>query len=503
MVPRFTGETIDSIKLRFHRLDCRGTVQYGIFELNWMLPINDLDPQSDTPLYRQIFDRIRVLIDSGRLEAGAKLPPTRELAGMLGLNRATVSAAYELLEADGLISGHVGRGSFVAGRARPSGSASPDLISFANSRPSELLFPIEEFRAACSEVIRSSDVMDILQLGPPSGYAPLRRYLLRKAREEGLAKADDDVLITSGCQQAFDLLQRTFITGGETVWIEDPVYPGLKNVFHRAGARVLGMPVTPSGLDLARLERLAANDPPSMVVVTSNFQNPTGNTLSLHERHALLAIVERTGALLIENDVYGDLRYEGDPLPMVKQFGGGRGVVLRSFSKLAFPGLRIGWAIGPRALLDALTATKQWSDLHSDQLSQAVLLRFSESGRLEQHRSRVLRTGAERLRAALDACARHLPACSRWTQPQGGMNLWVSLPEPLDSSELLPMAEREGVTYLPGRHFAVGAPDPCSFRISFAGVTPERIETGIGMLGQVFKSGIERAREQLQSAVIV
>jgi len=132
-----------------------------------------------------------------------------------------------------------------------------------------------------------------------------------------------------------------------------------------------------------------------------------------------------------------------------------------------------------------------------------VLLRFSESGRLAQHRARVLRTGAERLRAALDACARYMPAGSRWTQPQGGMNLWVSLPEPLDSSELLPMAEREGVTYLPGRHFAVGAPDPCSFRISFAGVTPERIETGIGMLGQVFKSGIERAREQLQSAVIV
>jgi 2-aminoadipate transaminase len=469
-----------------------------------MLPIGNLDPQSETPLYRQIFDQIRSLIDSGRLEAGAKLPPTRELAGMLGLNRATVSAAYELLEADGLISGQVGRGSFVAGPARHRPAASPDLITFANSRPSELLFPVEEFRAACSEVIRSGDVLDILQLGPPSGYAPLRRHLLRNAREEGSATETDDVLITSGCQQAFDLLQRTFVANGETVLIEDPVYPGLKNVFQRAGARVIGIPVAEDGLDLARMERVAAAAPPALIIITSNFQNPTGNTLSLEARRRLLRIVENSGALLVENDIYGQLRYEGEPIPLVKQLGEGneRVLVLRSFSKLAFPGLRVGWTIGPRALVDRLTATKQWSDLHSDQLSQAVLLRFSESGRLAEHRERVLRTGRERLRAALAACERHLPAGSHWTRPQGGMNLWVRLAE-VDAGELLPLAEREGITYLPGRHFAVGAPEPGSLRISFAGVTPERIETGIGILGRVLRSGLERARERLESAVIV
>jgi len=441
------------------------------------------------------------MIDSGRLEAGTKLPPTRELAGQLGLNRATVSAAYELLEADGLIVGQVGRGSFVASTAGSRNSAPPGLISFASSRPSEMLFPVEEFRAACNEVIRSAEVQDVLQLGPPSGYGPLRRYLLQRARDEGIAGDDDDILITSGCQQAFDLLQRSFVMNGETVAIEDPVYPGLKHVFERAGARVSGIPIAPSSLDFAKLARM---ERPAIVVVTPNFQNPTGNTLSLEARQELLAFVERTGALLIENDVYGELRYEGETLPLIKRLSPLRGtLVLRSFSKLAFPGLRVGWAIGPRPLIERLTATKQWSDLHSDQLSQAVLLRFAESGRLEQHRERVLRTGRERLRAALSACEKHLPAGSHWTRPEGGMNLWARLREPLDTAELLPAAEREGVSYLPGRHFALGTPEHGSLRISFAGESPERIESGIAILARVFKAGLDRARAQLESAVVV
>ncbi len=469
-----------------------------------MLAITGLDPQSETPLYRQIFDQVRQLIDSGRLEAGVRLPPTRELAGQLGLNRATISAAYELLEADGLITGHVGRGSFVATPSGKRDFASPELISFANSRPSEMLFPVEEFRAACSEVIRGVEVHDVLQLGSPSGYGPLRRYLLERSREEGVAGPADDILITSGCQQAFDLLQRTFVADNETILIEDPVYQGLKNAFQRGGARVIGIPIRSTGLDLALLERTALRERPALIVITSSFQNPTGNTLTLGEREQLASIAGRAGALLIENDIYGELRYEGNPQPTIKQMSaGGETILLRSFSKLAFPGLRVGWMIGPRPWIERLTATKQWSDLHSDQLSQAVLLRFAESGRLAQHRTRVLRTGAERLHATLAACERHLPEGSQWTRPQGGMNLWVQLREPLDAGELLPAAEREGVTYLPGRHFAVGAAQPGSFRISFAGVTPERIESGIGTLGRVFRAGLERIREQFESAVIV
>src|SRR5258708_17458588 len=269
-----------------------------------MLTLTGLDPRSGLPLYREIFYQLRVMIDSGRLEAGAKLPPTRELAGQLGLNRATVSAAYELLEADGLITGHVGRGSFVASSAGSRNFASPGQISFANSRPSEMLFPVEEFRGACAEMIRGSEVQDVLQLGSPAGYGPLRRYLLQHAREEGVARDGDDILITSGCQQAFDLLQRSFVVDGQTVLIEDPVYPGLKNVFERAGSHVMGIPIAPSGLDCAKLRRVRADRPPPIVVGTSNFQKPTGNTPSLAARQELLRIVPRPRAPLIAKQIF-------------------------------------------------------------------------------------------------------------------------------------------------------------------------------------------------------
>jgi 2-aminoadipate transaminase len=478
-----------------------------------MLPIGPLDPDSDSPLYRQVYLQIKDLIDSGRFSKGSRLPATRELAGQLGLNRTTVSAAYELLEGEGLITGHVGRGSFVAGSPgtgngipwadileppAPNLAAAPTstpIAGFSSSRPSELLFPLEEFRATCAEVIASADAQTILQLGSPSGYPPLRRYLLELARTEGVARESDDILITSGCQQAFDLLQRTLVRKGETVLLEDPVYLGLRNAFERGGARLIGVPVGANGIDLESLERIIARERPRLLAVTSNFQNPTGATLPLASRKTLLRITQAAGVILVENDIYGALTYEGDPIPTLKRLDdSGDTVLLRSFSKLAFPGLRVGWIVGPRPLIEKLTETKLWSDLHTDQLSQAVLLRFAESGRLAEHRQRMLEAGRERLRAVLSACEKYLPAEARFTRPRGGMSLWVTLPAPLDAGELLARAEREGVTYLPGRYFAVSHPQPNSLRISFAGMAPDQIREGIAILGRIFHEELERVR---------
>jgi DNA-binding transcriptional MocR family regulator len=430
-----------------------------------MLPISPLDPDQKSPLFRQLSDQMRKMIESGTLRPGARLPATRELAEQLGLNRTTVSAAYALLESEGLIAGHVGRGSFVTGRAKGTNDSAP--ASFSRSRPSELLFPLDEFRKSCAEVIASDDAASILQLGSPSGYPPLRRYLLEQARAEDTARESDDILITSGCQQAFDLLQRT-IGQGATVLIEDPVYLGVRSVFERAGARLIGVPVGAEGIDIESLERIIARERPRLLSVTSNFQNPTGATMPLAARQALLRITQAAGVMVIENDIYGPLCYEGEPLPSIKQLDDtGDTILLRSFSKVAFPGLRVGWVIARRALIEELTEAKQWSDLHTDQLSQAVLLRFAESGRLERHRERMLVAGRERLHAALEACEQYLPAGAKYTRPRGGMSLWIELPESLDAAELLPRAEREGVTYLPGRYFAVARPQPNGLRISF------------------------------------
>jgi 2-aminoadipate transaminase len=293
----------------------------------------------------------------------------------------------------------------------------------------------------------------------------LRRYLMAEARREGV------------------------------IALEDPVYPGVKNLFASAGAHAVGVRMGLDGIDLDDLERTLERDRPKALVVTTNFQNPTGATLPLAARKALLSLARSAGVVVIENDTYGDLRYEGSAIPSLKELPGAEDtILLRSYSKVAFPGLRVGWAIGPRAVIARMSEAKQLCDLHSDQLSQAVLLRFAESGRLEAHRRHALTTGAERLKAVLSACRNHLPAGTTFTRPQGGMNLWVRLPEPLDAGELLARAQRENVTYLPGRYFTVSRADPGGLRLSFAGLTPEKIEAGVSILGAIFAAELERTQ---------
>jgi 2-aminoadipate transaminase len=480
-----------------------------------------LNPHSETPLYRQLFERIASQIRSGERERGERLPATRELAGQLGLNRTTISAAYELLEAEGLIAGQVGRGSFVTGGRAASepgiswgtlldrndsgfGIASAAMgreISFVMSRPSRDLFPLDDFRASCEAVLARDDLADILQLGSPSGYEPLRRYLLEEARAQNLAAPGDDLIVTNGCQQALDLIARVLLRPGDTVAIEDPVYPGLKNLLAGMGVQLAGIPVNADGIDIAQVERALERDRPRLVIVTSNFQNPTGATLPENSRRALLQAARAKGVPVVENDAYGELRYEGEPVSAIKQLDDHAGtVLLRSFSKVSFPGLRVGWALGPKALIDRIRHAKEASDLHTDQLSQAVLLEFAESGRLAAHRARVLDAGGKRLRATLEACSAYLPAGTRWTHPQGGMNVWVRLAEPLDAARLLQRAQKEGVAYLPGRYFAVARQDAGALRLSFAGLPPEEIRRGLEVLGRIVSDEIEAAAQSFEPA---
>lgn len=475
-----------------------------------MLPTWVLDEASDLPLYRQLFDQIRLSIDRGDLAADSRLPASRELAVSLGINRTTVSAAYELLESEGLIRQEVGRGSFVQPSARQrvnwddllasdEGLAMPPAaevpLSFAASRPGERQFPLEAFRATLREVADSEELPAILQLGAPAGYGPLRRYLFEQARRDGVAGPGDDLLITNGVQQCFDLLQRALAARGETVVVEDPVYPGLKNVFVRGGARVAGAPVGPHGLDLEALERIFAREHPRLLIVTPSFQNPTGTTLPAAARRSLLALAHAHGVVVVENDLYGELSYEAaPPAPLKSLDKSGDTVLLKSFSKMSFPGLRVGWLIGPRHLVQRLTELKQLSDIHSDQLAQAALLRFAESGRLEEHWQEVRRAGRERLRAVIDACERELPPGTRFTRPAGGMSLWVRLPEPLDAAALLDRAAAQGVAYLPGRYFAVAREERSSLRLSFAGLEPDEIRRGVAILGRLFREELGKAR---------
>ncbi|HNY41058.1 MAG TPA: PLP-dependent aminotransferase family protein [Bryobacteraceae bacterium] len=479
-----------------------------------MLSLPQFDAASGEPIYKQLYEHIRGEILSGRLARGTKLPATRELSTQLDLNRTTVAAAYELLEKEGLIRGHVGRGSYVAGVGPGAGDGfwaprlvqepaaeaalppmADDCVNFTSARPAGDVFPLKEFRASCAEVIGREDAGRILELGSPHGYAPLRRRLLEQAVERGEAREGDEVMVTNGCQQALDLLQRTLTVPGDAVAVEDPIYPGLKILFSQAGVRTYGVKVTAGGMDVDELEALLKRERIRLIAVTPNFQNPTGATMPREARRRLLQVARDAGVAVLENDVYGALRYEGEAVESLKSMDE-TGIVARlnSFSKIAFPGLRVGWVTARRELTAALAARKQLTDLHSDQLSQAVLLRFMESGRLDAHVARIVEAGRARLAAVDQACKSWLPAGTRWTHPQGGMNVWVSLPEPLDASALMEKAFAAGVAYLPAKYFAVGLAEPGGLRLSFAHLSEERIEEGIARLGIVLEDELARAR---------
>ena len=461
-----------------------------------------LDNAAATPLYRQLAENLRTAIHSGALTAGTRLPATRELAGQLGLNRTTISAAYAILEQAGLLQGLVGRGSFVARSEVPVRvnfdwdtvlapleslhlPPADETVNFANSRPDEQCFPMAEFRRLSKEVIDGPQAAEILQLGSPYGFAPLRRYLLAENAAAGLARPGDDLIITNGCQQALDLLGRILIEHGTPVLVEDPVYHGLLRVVTRAGAHVIPMPVsTDTGLNVNALEALVAQHRPRLLVITPDFQNPTGTTLNLEQRRRVVAVAQRFGVIIIETNIYRKLRYRGISQPSLKELDEtGNVISVGSYSKVAFPGLRTGWVIAPRPVVARLAEAKQTSDLHSDQLSQGVLLRFAESGELDRHLAQTRRVGAERLAAALDACERHLPPGSRFSRPEGGMNLWVELPSPLVAQDLLNAAREAGVSFLPGPYFSSRGNHRRALRLSFGGLSPEKITRGIAMLG--------------------
>lgn len=469
----------------------------------------DLNSASDIPLYRQLADYIRNLIDAGEVNAGDRLPPTRELAIQIGLNRTTISAAYAALEADGLIKGEVGRGSFVCGaparKSQPidwsatltharvsSARASRDSvrIDFSSSRPSSDLFPLDEFQACCREVLESSELPRLLQVGSPGGYEPLRRYLLDRAIGDGFAHSSDGILVTNGCQQGIDLLRRALVRPGDKVAVEEPVYPGLRNAFLESGAELIGLAMARDGVDLNSL-RAALDSGAKLVVLTPSFQNPTGATIPESHRQPLIAMIRAAGAVLIENDLYSELRYQGDAAPRLKAYHPDV-ILLGSFSKIAFPGARVGWIVGPKPVIARATELKQVADLHTDQLSQAFLLRFAESGALARHVDRVIAAGREKLRVLSRACARHLRNCS-YTIPDGGMNLWVELPPVLESAALRSLAQQSGVDFLPGRYFSISRPFDRALRISFAGLDAGHIEQGIEILGSlVQKAGAAR-----------
>jgi DNA-binding transcriptional MocR family regulator len=493
-----------------------------------MLPLQ-LQAESHIPLYVQLCDQLRALVHAGDLRPGDRIPASRELARHLGVHRTTVANAYAELESEGLIEGHVGRGTFIRANWKPLqiAPAPPSLvpggairweslfadergddaldrlirttpasgISFVVARPPEEYFPLAAMRHCCNAVLRREGAR-ILQYGATDGYPPLRKALLELLRSEGVQAREENLLISDGCQQALDLICKVFLRPGDTVVLENPTYPGNIAVLAAARARCLGVPVrtengpgaTP-GLDLAALEQTLAANRVKMMMLMPDFHNPTGLSMTLEARRRLLEIASKHQVPIVEDHIYARLLARGDRLPSLKQLDRANVVVQTdSFSKVAFPGLRVGWIVAPANVIDRLRVVKQSTDLHTDQLSQAVMAEFTRRGLLLRQVALVRKLCASRLAAVEEALVRHMPSETRWTHPNGGMSIWLELPPGFDANELLVRARERGVVFAPGRYFYVQSPQPNTLRLGFAELEERQIARGVAILGDILRA---------------
>jgi 2-aminoadipate transaminase len=382
----------------------------------------------------------------------------------------------------------------------------PELISFAGGLPAPEIFPYDEIRTASARVILENGAQ-ALQYGTTEGYLPLRELIVRHMARYGIRVRPTNVLITSGSQQALDLIGRLLINPGDHVLVEQPSYLGALQAWNVCEAEYISVPMDDDGIRIDLLEN-AMRMGPKFLYLLPNFHNPAGVTLSLERRRKVVELANHYGTPIIEDDPYGQLRYEGNHLPpLVKldaDFHGcanrtmtlsGNVIYLSTLSKTLAPGLRVAWIVAPEEIIGRLVQMKQGTDLCSPAFTQQVAYEVAREGFLDRHIRRIREVYDRRRLAMLDALERHMPPGVVWTRPQGGLFLWVTLPHGMDSSALLAHALEENVAFVPGKAFHPSGGGEETLRLNFSYCAPARIEEGIRRLGLVLKRYITPAED--------
>jgi DNA-binding transcriptional MocR family regulator len=487
-----------------------------------------VDRTNALPLHRQIRDRIAQLIDDGSLRASDKLPPTRVLAQQLGVNRSTVYRAYEELWSQGYLEARRGSYSTVRARLRPAqasstghtsvldwerlstpggrqshshtqrltrltGAPTRDVVDFSKLTADRALCPVDELKAAFRQVINQRG-REIFDYGDVEGYAPLRETIARGMRVHGVSVSADEILVTNGSQHGMDLLLRTFAGPGSTVVQEAPSYSMGLALCRQYGVRPFPVAMRDDGMDLDLLERRLRRGGVAFVYTMPNFQNPTGITTSQAHRERLLAMCEEHRVLLVEDGFEEELKYMGHAvLPIKSMDRAGVVAYLGTFSKVIFPGLRVGWIAAHRDCVERLSAVSRVTWLSGNVLAQAAVSRFCDQGSYEEHIRRVHKAYRGRMDTLLRSLKARMPAGVTWSEPTGGYTLLLRVnstaaeasDEASDEERVLAEMRKAGVLLSPGSLYFSGRPDGLCFRLCIANLTEAQIEEGCRRLGRV------------------
>ncbi|RRO20767.1 PLP-dependent aminotransferase family protein [Saccharopolyspora rhizosphaerae] len=359
------------------------------------------------------------------------------------------------------------------------------VISFAGGLPAPELFDTDGLRAAFARALGDPDAPRTLQYSPTEGDPALRAIVSERLTGQGLPTSDEDLLITTGSQQGLSLIASALLDPGAVVLVEEPAYLSALQCFQLAQARVVPVPCDDEGLDPEALDRIAARETPALLYLVPTFSNPTGRTVGAERRDRIADVAARRNFWLVEDDPYRELRYSGRPLVPLSARVPERSIYLGSFSKLVAPGMRVGWLRAPAQLRQRLTVLKQAADLHTSTIDQAAAAEYLATTDLDA-RLRVLReTYRPRRDAMLDGLRTTAPPGSTWTEPEGGMFVWVRLPGDVDTGERLHDALRHDVAFVPGAAFQVGEPDRATMRLSFTTFEPATIAEGLRRLAKV------------------
>jgi len=362
-----------------------------------------------------------------------------------------------------------------------------EVISFAGGLPGRDLFPVEEIKDAAMKVLTESG-RDVLQYSTSEGHLPLREWISRRyLKRKGLDVPPEQILITSGSQQGLDLLGKTFLNEGDGVVIEEPGYLGAIQAFSIYRSAFHPVPLNRDGVDTALLAKALAGERVKLFYAVPNFQNPSGITYTEEVRKKIAGLVKTGEVILIEDDPYGELRFLGADMPSLKTLAPRNTVLLGSFSKIVVPSFRVGWIAAREDIMEKLLVAKQASDLHTNYLGQRIIHQYLMDNDIEKHIATIREAYGRQREAMVEAIREHFPEGVAFTEPEGGMFLWVSLPAGISSMKVFDRAIAQKVAFVPGNPFYTTGGDRSTMRLNFSSVDAGTIRTGIERLGRVIK----------------
>lgn len=366
-------------------------------------------------------------------------------------------------------------------------TADPSIISFAGGLPAAELFPIDKWIEASNKVMKNNGAA-ALQYGPTDGYARLREHCVTRMEKVGCKDVKpEDIQILSGSQQGLDFVPRIFIDPGDYIVVESPTYLGALNAFKAYEPRFLQVALDEDGMILEDLEKqLKSHDNVKFIYVISDFQNPSGKTWTLERRKGLIELANKYDVMVLEDNPYGELRFEGEIQPSLRSLDTeNRVIFMGTFSKIFSPGIRVGWFNAAPEVLEKFNMVKQGADLQTSTTTQMILSQFLDDNDLEAHIDKIIEVYGKRKNVMVDAMKKYFPEKVTYTNPEGGLFLWVTLPEGLNARDIAVKAIEKKVAFVPGGAFYPDSPEENHFRLNYSCMPEDKIEEGIKRLGEV------------------